>query len=103
MMHLFGGTNGEYTYKDGSLYVSKSIASGFPFGNLPEKVWFRCMESDGDGFFRIVLFGGLFGIHKFVTRQYMQGILYLITCGGCGVFYLYDLIAIQIKAYDGPA
>ena len=99
MKALSGDTNGEYRYENGNLYVSKRISSGIIPELLPEKAWFRCMETDGDRFFWVALFGGLFGVHKFATRQYFQGLLYLLTFGVCGVFYVSDLVAILTGSY----
>ena len=62
---------------------------------LPEREYeYPCMEMDGDVFFLMTLIGGWFGLHKFMTRHYLAGLLYALTCGFCGVFYVCDLLAI---------
>lgn len=42
------------------------------------------------GFFLITLFGGVFGIHKFVQKKYGMGFLYLFTCGLFGIGWIID-------------
>jgi len=40
------------------------------------------------------LFGGVFGLHRFYVDKPRTGIAMLLTFGGCGVWYLYDLVLI---------
>lgn len=42
--------------------------------------------------FLIILFLGWFGVHKFIDKKYILGILYLITLGFFGIGIAYDLI-----------
>lgn len=44
------------------------------------------------GMFLACLFGGWFGLHKFMEKKIGIGILYLLTCGICGVGWIIDCI-----------
>jgi hypothetical protein len=39
-------------------------------------------------------FGGIFGLHRFYVDKPRTAIAMLVTMGGCGVWYLYDLVLI---------
>lgn len=48
------------------------------------------------------LFLGYLGIHRFYTGNYVAGILQFFTAGGCGVWWVIDLILIVVGTYrDG--
>jgi TM2 domain-containing membrane protein YozV len=50
----------------------------------------------------ICFFFGLFGIHRFHTKNYIIGTLQLLTFGGCFMWWGVDLILIAFGAYtDG--
>lgn len=40
----------------------------------------------------VVVFLGIFGVHKFMNKQIGMGILYLCTGGLCGIGWIYDII-----------
>ena len=40
--------------------------------------------------------GGCFGLDRFYRGEIVLGVLKLITCGGCGIWYLVDM---AIAAY----
>lgn len=44
----------------------------------------------------IVIFGGIFGIHKFINGDIKMGIIYLCTCGLFGIGWLVDIIKVLI-------
>jgi hypothetical protein len=39
-------------------------------------------------------FGGVFGLHRFYVDKPRTAIAMLLTFGGCGVWYLYDLVLV---------
>lgn len=45
-----------------------------------------------------IMFGFL-GLHKFLNRKYLQGILYLFSLGIFGIGWIYDIIKIFIRAF----
>ena len=47
----------------------------------------------------LCIFLGEFGIHRFYTGQIGIGILQLITAGGCGIWWLIDIILIVTSSY----
>lgn len=50
----------------------------------------------------LCVFLGTLGIHSFYTRKTTIGILQLITCGGCGIWWLIDVIMIVTDSFkDG--
>lgn len=50
----------------------------------------------------LCLFLGYLGIHRFYTKNWVAGILQFMTGGGCGVWWLIDLILIVAGSYrDG--
>ena len=50
----------------------------------------------------LCIFLGYFGVHRFYTKQIGIGILQLITGGGCGIWWLIDIIMIVTDSYrDG--
>ncbi len=42
----------------------------------------------------LAIFGGFFGIHQFYAGNIMSGLLYMFTCGLCGVMWIIDIIKI---------
>ena len=48
------------------------------------------------------IFLGLLGIHRFYLGYYLEGVLFILTGGGCGIWWLIDLIRI-LTGDLGPA
>ena len=89
---------------DGSMKVKKIISAsngvGIPvLSGSVSKHLFPCEEVDGNKAYITTLAGGWFGLHKFQRGKWGQGLLYLLTCGVGGVFYVYDLIMMLIGNY----
>jgi hypothetical protein len=42
----------------------------------------------------LCFFGGVFGLHRFYLEKPKTAIAMLLTLGGCGIWYLYDLVLI---------
>ena len=49
----------------------------------------------------LCFFLGMLGAHRFYNRQIKTGCLMLITLGGAGIWYLYDLITLLVGKYKG--
>lgn len=47
--------------------------------------------------FSIVL--GYFGVHRFYTGNIATGVLMLLTGGGCGIWYIIDIVMIACNSY----
>lgn len=39
----------------------------------------------------IVLFGGIFGLHHYINKDFAKGVVYTLTCGLFWFGWLYDL------------
>lgn len=48
----------------------------------------------------VTYFFGLFGVHKFIDKQYGMGILYLLTFGLCGLGWIYDVVKAFIALFQ---
>lgn len=47
-------------------------------------------------------FGGVLGLHRFYTNNIATGVIMLLTGGGCGIWWIVDLIMIAANTYrDG--
>ncbi|MBI9031636.1 TM2 domain-containing protein [bacterium] len=71
-----------------------------------EIITLRYISSDGSSDWLVTLllciFLGVFGVHRFYTKQIGIGILQLITGGGCGIWVIIDVILIVTDTYrDG--
>ena len=90
--------DGSYIYyPDGSVKVKKYVAKGFDTGGV---FLFPCSDENPDKKFWLTVLGGWCGIHKFMERKWLQGILCLLTCGVGGVFYLFDLLSMLMGNYS---
>ncbi len=47
----------------------------------------------------LCIFLGEFGIHRFYNGKVLTGILMVITAGGFGIWWLYDIIMIATKNF----
>lgn len=52
----------------------------------------RASERDPESIFRLCLYGGVFGAHRFAMGRWLTGIVYLFTCGFFLVGWLVDLL-----------
>lgn len=48
----------------------------------------------------ISIFFGELGVDRFMLGDIGLGVLKLITCGGCGIWWLIDLLNIKKKTYE---
>src|SRR3989442_1708484 len=42
----------------------------------------------------LAIVGGMFGLHRFYTGRVQSGVLMCLTLGGCGIWYLYDVVVL---------
>jgi TM2 domain-containing protein len=42
----------------------------------------------------LAVVGGVFGLHRFYAGRAQSGVWMILTLGGCGVWYLYDIVVI---------
>ena len=47
----------------------------------------------------LAVFVGVFGVHRFYTGHIGIGIIQLLTGGGCGIWYIIDIIIIVTDGY----
>ena len=43
----------------------------------------------------LLVFGGVFGIHRFYQQRWLSGLLYLFTCGLLGIGVVYDVLTMN--------
>ena len=55
-------------------------------------VFRRASERDSERIFRLCLYGGAFGLHRFALGRWFSGIVYLLTCGLFLTGWLVDLL-----------
>ena len=90
--------DGKYVYyPDGTIKVRRYVSRGFGSGG---EYLFPCIEEDQNKKFWVTVLGGWFGVHKFLERKWLQGLLYLLTCGVGGIFYLFDIISMLLGTYS---
>lgn len=71
---------------------------GYPSSNWPQT------EESHDWLVTLLLciFLGYLGVHRFYTKNYVAGVIQLLTGGGCGIWYIIDMILILLDSYvDG--
>lgn len=61
------------------------------YGQTQQKDWLTALL--------LCLFLGWLGIHRFYTGHTAIGIIQLLTAGGCGIWWLIDLIMIATDSY----
>lgn len=87
-----------YVGKDGIRYRKHGVRSRL-FGYSFRDAYYPVAEDDPKRFLYVTLFLGIFGGHKFMSGEYGKGLLYLLTCGGFGVFYVCDVLNILTENY----
>lgn len=64
------------------------------YGGVPKK------NAQGVFAFIYCLLLGIFGVHRFVYGRKQSGFFMLITLGGCGIWWLADLITILAGKFE---
>lgn len=81
-----------YYISNGTKYVRKLDSFG-------REEYCRVSNADPDEFYKVALFGGMFGLHKFKDGQILKGIGYLVSGGLFGAFWVIDLLMILLGNY----
>lgn len=71
-------------------YVQPMPGQPYPQQSQP-KDWFVTLI--------LAIFLGALGVHRFYTGKVGTGVLMLLTCGGCGIWWLIDLILIATGSF----
>ena len=99
MSHLTGQDNAAFTGEDGIRYRRHGVRSKV-FGYSFKDAYYPVAEDDPERFLYRALFSGILGGHRFYTGEYGKGVVYLLTCGGFGVFYAADIFNILTENYE---
>ncbi len=83
---------------DGNKYVKRAVKAAFGSYAVKDE-WYPVATDDPSSFFIMAVLGGWFGLHKFKSRDYLQGLFYLLTCGGFGIFYIFDILQMVTGSY----
>ncbi len=90
------------TDEDGQQYVLKyedKRICGISTGLIGEEVYYPLSEMETSELILKTTILGFLGVHKFKLGQIMQGILYLITCGGAGLLPMLDIVSMVTGNY----
>lgn len=82
LLDIDARTRGFYRSEDGTLYLYR------------HGQFFEASHLDGDELFRLCLFGGIFGLHRFAMGKWLSGLIYVLTCGFFLFGWLMDLLQI---------
>ncbi len=47
----------------------------------------------------LCIFVGVLGVHRFYTGHIVSGVIQLLTFGGCGIWWIIDLIMIAVGSF----
>lgn len=88
---------------DGTKYIQRD--SDFKIGQINtgligRKQWYRVSEVLPEKYACYIALGGTIGLHKFMTGEFGQGFLYLLTSGFGGILPMLDLISLFIGDYS---
>ncbi len=90
------------TDEDGQQYVLKyedKRICGISTGLIGEKVYYRVSGIDTSELILKTTILGFLGVHKFQLGQIMQGLTYILTCGGAGLLPMLDILSMVTGNY----
>ena len=87
----------KYIYKNDMKYVRHPITK---FGMIVDEAYFPVSNEDPWKFMLLILLGGIFGLHKFKTHEFLKGFGYMLTCGCFVAGYLVDIVAVLTGTYS---
>lgn len=93
------GKNEEIIDENGNKYRKFSTKTKY-LGYSYKEDWYPIANDDPTSFLILTILGGWFGLHKYKVGQVFQGILYTLTAGGFGVFYVFDIISMLLGDYS---
>ena len=88
---------------DGTKYIQRDSdlkIGQINTGLIGRKQWYRVSEVLPEKFACYIALGGTIGLHKFMTGEFRQGFLYLLTSGFGGILPVLDLISLFIGDYS---
>lgn len=89
---------------NGNIYpiIIEAIEEIKPQVQLPQNGIDKLIPKEKITTFFLCLIFGWFGVHRFYTKNYALGLIYLFTCGFYGIGVLIDLVMILTNEYkDG--
>ncbi|WP_044932417.1 TM2 domain-containing protein [Butyrivibrio sp. AC2005] len=90
------------TDEDGQQYVLKyedKRICGISTGLIGEEVYYPVSEIDTSELILKTTILGFLGVHKFLLGQIMQGLAYIMTCGGAGLLPMLDILSMVTGNY----
>lgn len=84
----------EWVLRDSDVKVA-----GISTGLIGRKAWFRVSEMPAEKVILSAAFGGCLGVHQFLLGNFLQGFLYLLTCGFGGMLPAVDILLMVLGAF----
>ena len=92
-------------YNNGHMYGNNQYGNpyGNPYGNqYGNNMYGNSGAHDWLTTLLLCIFIGTLGVHRFYTKNYVAGVIQLLTGGMCGIWWLIDIIMIVTDSYtDG--
>lgn len=87
------------TYNNGFTQQVNDISSSFNLNDISKEIdkIGNIKLDEGLGYFLIVFFVGMFGVHKFIKGEVGMGVLYFFTGGLFGIGWIIDIIKAGVE------
>jgi len=72
--------------------VTGRLPAAYDSGERPSPA--RVSERSRGVALGLAVVGGMFGLHRFYTGRAQSAVLMCLTFGGCGIWYLYDVVVL---------